>query len=60
MLADELEGAGQGHPLPQRLKGGSLDGRAIGEGIAEGHSDFDNVGHLAGGPQRVRAGLCVG
>jgi hypothetical protein len=43
---DELEGAGEGHSLTERLERGPLDGRAIGEGIAEGNADFNDVGNL--------------
>jgi hypothetical protein len=43
---DELECAGEGHSLAERLERGSLDGGAIGEGIAEGNSYFNDVGNF--------------
>ncbi len=47
---DELQRTGKGHPRTEGLEGGSLDGGAVGEGIAEGNSDFDDIRHLGRRP----------
>ena len=53
---DQLERARQRHALPQRLEGRALNGRPVGERIAEGHSDLEHVGELVRGAKGVLAG----
>ncbi len=54
---DQRQRAGQRHALPERVEGRALDGRAVGERVAERHSDLEDVGQLVGGPERGETGL---
>ena len=53
-LAYQLQDARHGDPLRQRGLGGALDGRPVGERVAEGHSDFHEIG--SGGLREAQGG----
>ena len=54
---DQRERPRQRHSLPERVEGRALDGRAVGERVAERHSDLQDVAELVGGPERRETGL---
>ncbi len=56
-LRNHLEGAGQRHAVAECLEAGALDGRAVGERIAEGNPDLDDVGDFANGANGGRTDL---
>ncbi len=54
---DQFERAGKSHPLLQRFEGRTLDGRAVGQRVAEWYTDLENVTLLVRPAQRVQARL---